>query len=264
MTHYEILELPETATTADIRRAYRRLVLLTHPDRTPDPAAHARYLAINASYEILSDPSRRAAYDNGLQQPISFAPAPSPSGRARDAAHRAKRAAHVRYPAAPPAARYAAEYARALRLARPFLILSLALGLGLLIDLTLATEHLEKVTDAQIVFHSLRHEPNKNYSYWTAQGIFSVDEQVPIGTPVLIRRTPLRGTAVSARFSSRAAAISCSSMYDGPRNLFWTGLLLSALAGLVPWLTADQRLVASLANAVFLATTLLQLFQGVP
>ncbi|MDQ2771946.1 MAG: DnaJ domain-containing protein [Bacteroidota bacterium] len=63
MTHYEVLELPENAPAADIRRAYRRLVLLTHPDRTPDPAAHARYLAINAAYEVLSDPGRRAGYD---------------------------------------------------------------------------------------------------------------------------------------------------------------------------------------------------------
>ena len=63
MTHYEVLELPENASTADIRRAYRRLVLLTHPDRTLDPAAHARYLAINAAYEVLADPGRRAVYD---------------------------------------------------------------------------------------------------------------------------------------------------------------------------------------------------------
>ena len=67
MKHYEALELPATAPAADIRRAYRRLVLLTHPDRTPDPAAHARYLAINAAYEVLSDPARRAAYDSSFR-----------------------------------------------------------------------------------------------------------------------------------------------------------------------------------------------------
>ena len=43
----------------------------------PDPAAHARYLAINAAYEVLSDPARRATYDNF----ISFAtPASAPTG----------------------------------------------------------------------------------------------------------------------------------------------------------------------------------------
>jgi curved DNA-binding protein CbpA len=83
MTHYEALELPPNAPAADIRRAYRRLVLLTHPDRTPDPAAHARYLVVNAAYETLSDPGRRHAYDLALQAPAGnpvFAP---PPGHAR-------------------------------------------------------------------------------------------------------------------------------------------------------------------------------------
>lgn len=66
MTYYQILEVPEGASAADVRSAYRRLVLATHPDRTPDPVAHARYLAINAAYEVLNDPNRRAIYDNTL------------------------------------------------------------------------------------------------------------------------------------------------------------------------------------------------------
>jgi curved DNA-binding protein CbpA len=84
MTPYQALELSADATADDIRRAYRRLVLLTHPDRTPDPAAHARYLAVNAAYETLSDPTRRQAYDNGLRAPTA-APMPASSpGKARD------------------------------------------------------------------------------------------------------------------------------------------------------------------------------------
>ena len=88
MTHYQALELLDTATSTDIRQAYRRLVLLTHPDRTTEPAAHARYLLVNAAYEVLSDPSRRAAYNWQLRTPP---PSPSPAvtpGRARDAFRR--------------------------------------------------------------------------------------------------------------------------------------------------------------------------------
>lgn len=66
-THYATLGLPTTASTADIRQAYRQLVWLTHPDRTPDPAAHARYLVVNDAYEVLSNPARRAAYDAALE-----------------------------------------------------------------------------------------------------------------------------------------------------------------------------------------------------
>jgi hypothetical protein len=261
MTHYQVLELPESASATDIRRAYRRLVLLTHPDRTPDPVAHARYLAVNAAYEVLSDAARRTSYDNSLHQQPSFPPVPPSTGRARDAVRQARRAGYVRRPAEPLTVRYAAEYARALRLARPCLIISLVLGIALVADLILATERPEKVVDAQTIFRTRRADSHHTYSYRTEQGIVAIDAEVPVGTPMLIRRTPLWGKAVSVRFSAVEPAISCDSLYDGPRNLFWIGLVLSALAGLMPFLTADQRLIASLANVVFLSATLLQLCQ---
>ncbi|MBF9142531.1 J domain-containing protein [Hymenobacter properus] len=264
MTHYEALELPENASAADIRHAYRRLVLLTHPDRTPDPAAHARYLAVNTAYEVLSAPGRRAQYDGELHQPTASSSAAPASGRARDAARRARRTRPTPRPPAPAAAPYAAEYARALRLARPLLLVSLVLGLGVMADLALATEHPEAVVDAQYLFHSRRYDASNSTSYWTQQGVFSVDAEMPIGTQVLVRRTPMRGTALSVRFSAAEPSIGCSSMYSGPRVIFWVGLLISALAGLAPMLSADQRLVASMANVVFLAATLLQLFQALP
>ncbi|WP_324675361.1 J domain-containing protein [Hymenobacter sp. GOD-10R] len=64
--HYRTLELSNFASATDVRRAYRRLVLVTHPDRTPDVAAHERYLAINEAYEVLSDAQKRYVYDTRL------------------------------------------------------------------------------------------------------------------------------------------------------------------------------------------------------
>ncbi|TGE21741.1 J domain-containing protein [Hymenobacter aquaticus] len=61
--HYHTLGVSEQATTDDIRRAYRRLVLLTHPDRTTDPAAHQQFLLVNEAYDVLSNPARRRGYD---------------------------------------------------------------------------------------------------------------------------------------------------------------------------------------------------------
>jgi curved DNA-binding protein CbpA len=86
-TYYAVLELSEQATPDDIRRAYRRLVQLTHPDRTPDPAAHRRYLAVNEACETLSNPARRQQYDRQLHElrhPIQFkAPVMPPTQRPR-------------------------------------------------------------------------------------------------------------------------------------------------------------------------------------
>ncbi|WBO83657.1 J domain-containing protein [Hymenobacter yonginensis] len=85
MSYYAVLELSTQASPEDIRRAYRRLVLSTHPDRTPDPAQHRRYLAINEAYETLSDPARRAAYDAALARAHHrpTAPAVSPEASRR-------------------------------------------------------------------------------------------------------------------------------------------------------------------------------------
>ena len=62
---YETLEIPKTATTAEIKKAYRNLSRVHHPDKGGD---EHKFKEINAAYEILSDPDKRAKYDKyGLE-----------------------------------------------------------------------------------------------------------------------------------------------------------------------------------------------------
>jgi curved DNA-binding protein len=62
--HYATLGLDRCCTVAQIRAAYRVLAKQHHPDLNPNsPAAVRHTQALNAAYEILSDPARRAAYD---------------------------------------------------------------------------------------------------------------------------------------------------------------------------------------------------------
>ncbi len=62
--HYEILGIPEDADAAEIKRAFRRRSLETHPDRCPDdPGAHSAFIRVAQAYETLSDVHKRAAYD---------------------------------------------------------------------------------------------------------------------------------------------------------------------------------------------------------
>lgn len=61
---YEILGVSRNATPEEIKSAFRKLAAVHHPDRNPtDPTAHERFKKINAAYQILSDPQKRAAYD---------------------------------------------------------------------------------------------------------------------------------------------------------------------------------------------------------
>ena len=61
--YYSTLELPPSASADDVKRAYRRLAQVYHPDKTGnDPYARARFGAIKEAYEILSNPYQKEQY----------------------------------------------------------------------------------------------------------------------------------------------------------------------------------------------------------
>ena len=61
---YDLLEVDPNASADDIKKSYRRLARALHPDANPgDAAAEARFKEVSAAYEVLSDPQRRAQYD---------------------------------------------------------------------------------------------------------------------------------------------------------------------------------------------------------
>jgi molecular chaperone DnaJ len=59
---YAVLGVSPAATTAELRRAYRRLALEHHPDRA-GPASAPRFAQIAEAYRMLADPTARTAYD---------------------------------------------------------------------------------------------------------------------------------------------------------------------------------------------------------
>ncbi|MCS5691170.1 J domain-containing protein [Cyanobium sp. FGCU-6] len=62
---YLVLQLPATASTDDLRTAFRRLSKEVHPDTTTLPAAEAQeaFRQLRQAYALLSDPERRRAFD---------------------------------------------------------------------------------------------------------------------------------------------------------------------------------------------------------
>ena len=61
---YELLGVERSATQEEIKSAFRRAAVQHHPDKNPDdPSAQQRFKEINAAYQILSDPQKRAAFD---------------------------------------------------------------------------------------------------------------------------------------------------------------------------------------------------------
>jgi len=60
---YQTLGISENASEAEIKKAYRKLARKYHPDINKDPAAEEKFKEINAAYEVLSDPKKKAQYD---------------------------------------------------------------------------------------------------------------------------------------------------------------------------------------------------------
>ena len=62
--YYAILGVHRDASATEIKHAYRRLTLETHPDRWPnDPDALRRFQDLSEAYDVLGDPASRARYD---------------------------------------------------------------------------------------------------------------------------------------------------------------------------------------------------------
>jgi curved DNA-binding protein len=77
--YYSTLGVARSATAEDIKKAFRKLARKYHPDVSKEPDADARMKEVNEAYTVLSDPERRAAYDQlgqGYRSGQEFRPPP--------------------------------------------------------------------------------------------------------------------------------------------------------------------------------------------
>lgn len=72
--YYEILGVSRSATSEELKKAFRRLAIQYHPDRNPNDnkEAEEKFKEVNEAYSVLSDPDKRNTYDRfghaGLEQ----------------------------------------------------------------------------------------------------------------------------------------------------------------------------------------------------
>ena len=67
--YYKILGVDKNIPQKDVRAAYRKRAKQFHPDLHPnDPKAKAKFQALNEAYDVISDPDKRAKYDQHGEQ----------------------------------------------------------------------------------------------------------------------------------------------------------------------------------------------------
>eukprot|EP00026_Physarum_polycephalum_P010761 Phypoly_transcript_10940.p1 GENE.Phypoly_transcript_10940~~Phypoly_transcript_10940.p1 ORF type:complete len:389 (+),score=71.30 Phypoly_transcript_10940:66-1232(+) len=70
--YYAILEISKDASEADIKKAYRKLALLMHPDKNSAPGSEDAFKAVSKAFACLSDPQARKHYDvHGPDAPVT-------------------------------------------------------------------------------------------------------------------------------------------------------------------------------------------------
>lgn len=76
--YYDILGVSKNASKEEIKKAYRKLALEWHPDRNKSSNANDKFKEINEAYEVLSDPKKKATYDQFGH--AAFGPGAGPGG----------------------------------------------------------------------------------------------------------------------------------------------------------------------------------------
>eukprot|EP00270_Netrium_digitus_P018394 TRINITY_DN6985_c0_g1_i2.p1 TRINITY_DN6985_c0_g1~~TRINITY_DN6985_c0_g1_i2.p1 ORF type:complete len:373 (-),score=91.68 TRINITY_DN6985_c0_g1_i2:254-1372(-) len=74
--YYNVLKVPKNATDDDLKKAYRKLAMKWHPDKNPNnkKEAEAKFKQISEAYEVLSDPQKRAIFDQYGEEGLKGVP----------------------------------------------------------------------------------------------------------------------------------------------------------------------------------------------
>lgn len=72
--YYHLLKIDRSATSYDVKKAFRREIAIYHPDNNNSPEAKARFEKLVEAFDILSDDAKRYQYDQLLEDEAANKP----------------------------------------------------------------------------------------------------------------------------------------------------------------------------------------------
>ena len=232
--YYQILGVSSTTPSAEIKRVYRRLAMLYHPDRNHSPEAEQIFKEINEAYDVLGNDETRRWYDYRRQSTSNNTTysdtTRTPSRPAhRDPAYRRKRASRP----------VNSEPSRAETLAHylPYFLWMNQVGVAMmfifLLDYSLPlTTSIERI----MILYSLPSHDASNHGIVTTHGhriqITSDADVFKEGEEIELHYTPVFKTIIKARYNDQIFETADRGIY-GPIFIFPVMLFVTSILGLV-------------------------------
>ncbi len=232
--YYSILGVQRHASEAEIKRAYRKLAVMYHPDKNRDPNAQELFVEITEAYDVIGDPVKRHGYNQLLDSPyqdVQVAEKPQP--RHRDPAYR--REDRPVPPRRPFSDTYylMQEYLKYFKWAgRIGIIVSALFFIDFLLPYTTLTEKIREIYEVRGRRNSTSHnvlvtESGKKIKLYNGQAGPFFSEPTVVGEYTFIYATPMWLSNGTETYRIRLAYI-----YGG-LMIFPLGLLITSLLGVV-------------------------------
>jgi hypothetical protein len=262
--YYSILGVSVTASELEIKRVYRRLAVMYHPDKNPSPEAESLFKEINEAYDVLGDAEKKRTYDLRRQNPFqTLVPEEEPVVQHRDPRYRRRKPPGYR----PPTSRYTPK-----DLMRDYLpkIIGFSwagavLGFLLLADLVLPTSKTtERVKEVYPVYRSGRYG-GRHHAY----DVLRTAEETKIkfydagahtfriGSVIFVERTLIFST--ERRVSDTTHSVKFAGIY-GPVGIVPLVLFIASLLGLYFRSNVEFAFNFSIVSGILLIISLYLIF----
>ncbi len=247
--YYQILQVSPEADATEIKKSFRRLATLYHPDKNADPDANQVFQEINEAYQVLTDSQQRQLYDLQRLYPslaTPYTPPRTQTPRRPPPVYRAQRRVYF-------------DLRPYVLFARIISQVSLAFCLLLTLDYLLPWPSTEEPLLGLRVFNRTGRieitTPNRVVTMPMTQAI-NVD--LNQYTPVLIYRTPLMASVMRAELQGMQARTD-NNIY-GNLIFFPALLLLLSLLALFSNSTQEMTVNFGIASTIILLITLVLIF----